>query len=724
MSEKHNEELIQAVIKGDIDLAIEALENGASIHTTTSRGNNLLYIAASRNHVEMFDWLLEVEQDGKKIDINQKNLDGNSLVIEFSKELNYEIYLVKVLEAGADPNSLSADKTNAIIYCVQNKNLQGVRSLVKHNADINYVIPTSGVSALSSAYLNFEITKFLIDNNIDLHKEDIDGRNALISVIAKGSHGLNKAEKKQYQEICHLLCGQPFDFNKAANSGITPLWAACLHKIIEIVNKILDKPNINADVWHNIDLGNGFEFGKTSALHLLLLNGKIDTQTLEKMVLNGAKFGAIDENGNSPESFGFNNPEIFDWLIANKADINAQLVLKSNNQTIRIPIVNNFIKLGTKQIDNLNKLISLGVKLDYSESEVGTQHPILEALQSGSFNVIKALVASKSIDLNKDLKIAPKQQTITPLMALVGETNHPLLKSYIQQKKKYELILKTNEYFKKEGKDGTLSNEKISEIEAELQKINDIEIQVKKEQNESFNMFLAHGADVNKTNSEERNALFFVQSKEFTEKLLDKNINTEQEDLEGNTAFIHSFLNNKKEVIDVLTNHYKENNPKILEQIFYNISFLNFDSSYQQNAIENSLYHYVKPYIDQEEFNKNKDYKANILHINFQDEDGNHPALIASANNSPFLVSIFSKLGADLDLPNNNGETCIMHAINNENYSLVDFLVKNKVNLEARTNDGKTVMDFARELGNQSILESIREGLYQQEQEKPKKIKP
>jgi len=723
MSEQNTDKLIQAVIKGDIELAISLLENSASIHITTARENNLLFLAASRNQVEMFNWLLEVEQGGKKIDINHKNIDGNSLIIEFSKELDYEYYLVKLLEAGANPNSLSSDKTSALIYCVQNKSLIGCEALIKHNVDKDYSIPTSKVSALlsSTAHLNVEITELLLNNNVDINQEDIDGRNALIAALSSSTSLLSKSEKAQHKRICNLLCDQPFDFNRPANSGITPLWAACLNQNYDIIEHILSKPGTNADVWHNIDLSNGLEFGQTSGLHLLLINDKTKITLLDQMLLAGAKLGASDSNGNKPESFGFNNPKYFDWLIANNADINAQLILQSNNTTTHIPIVNHIIKGGTKQLQNLQKLISMGVKLDYSDSTHNTQHPILMALSSGSFDVIKTLISSKQINLNKDIEASIGQQTITPFMALVGETIHPLLKSYLQQKKKLEFLLEKNEEATKNNQRGNLSQSQLDKIQAEINEIAQMEVKIKSEQSSLFDLMLDNGVNINQTNSENRHALFFVQTKEFAQRLLDNGINVDQEDSSCNTAFLHSFLNKKIEVIDTLIPYYQSKNPKVLERLFYDLAFLNFDSAFQQNAIETSIYHYIRPYIDQDEFEKNKDYKINLLNINYQDNEGNHPALIASANNSPFLVSIYLKLGANLDLQNNLGETCLMHAVNNENYSLVDYLIKQKVNIGARTTEGKTALDFASEMGNESILDILREAIYEQAKIQPPK---
>jgi ankyrin repeat protein len=61
-----NEKLMAAVITGDIEAATEAIIAGADIHQKTVKGNNLLYVAASRMQEDMFDWLLEVEVKDKK----------------------------------------------------------------------------------------------------------------------------------------------------------------------------------------------------------------------------------------------------------------------------------------------------------------------------------------------------------------------------------------------------------------------------------------------------------------------------------------------------------------------------------------------------------------------------------------------------------------------------------------------------------------------------------
>ena len=106
-----------------------------------------------------------------------------------------------------------------------------------------------------------------------------------------------------------------------------------------------------------------------------------------------------------------------------------------------------------------------------------------------------------------------------------------------------------------------------------------------------------------------------------------------------------------------------------------------------------------------------KDAVINVDKINYQDEDGNSPILVACANNLPFLVSMYVKLGADINKPNNNNEVPIMHAISTNNEKLVEFLVDKGADLNVTTHEGKSILDFALESENKYIIEKVKIGL-------------
>lgn len=182
-----NENLMTAVIRGDIDMAIEALQSGASIHIKTTKGNNLLYVAASRTQEDMFDWLLEVEQSDKKIDLNTQNNMGSTTIMEFIREDGFYNYIKKILEAGANPNITTNDGMSPLIQACADKKFEEVQLLLENNVDINYAIPDTKTTAflMAATQSSMSICETLKEHGADINVVNSTGKNALIQAIFK-----------------------------------------------------------------------------------------------------------------------------------------------------------------------------------------------------------------------------------------------------------------------------------------------------------------------------------------------------------------------------------------------------------------------------------------------------------------------------------------------------------------------------------------------------------
>lgn len=112
-----------------------------------------------------------------------------------------------------------------------------------------------------------------------------------------------------------------------------------------------------------------------------------------------------------------------------------------------------------------------------------------------------------------------------------------------------------------------------------------------------------------------------------------------------------------------------------------------------------------------------------VKQVNYQDEDGNSPLLVACANGNGYLVGPFLKMGANINLKNNNGETALMHALATESASLVKFLIEKGANINDSNNDGVTVWEMAQELKNKAILEELTKA-FEKEDKKSSTPKP
>ena len=703
-----NEKLMTAVIRGDEEMAIEALEAGASIHIKTTKGNNLLYVAASRMKEDMFDWLLDVEQGGKKIDLNSRNNMGETTLMEFIREDGFFNYSKKLLEAGANPNITKNDGMSPLIQACADKKFDEVQLLIEHKADLNYVVPDTKTTAflMAASQSSMAICEALKEAGADVNALDSHGRNALITIVGRGDQFMKKKEKAEHKALCLFLSDIGIDIDYVAPSGITALWAGSLTGNEELVNHLLDK-GAKPDVWHEYGLE-----GRSSALHFWINSPKVDI--VKKMIDAGAKLDVPDAHGNTVAALGFLNPHTRDLMMELNADVNSIVHSKKGMKDevqLDMPVLAHIINSGNNQKDLVNEMISRGAKLTYQEEEMQQFEPIIVAIKASAYDIVDNILATGQIDVNKPV-IIKQGGKVTPLeVAVMGAVNQKFAQ-FLEKKEQLELIKAAKEENDKRGvKSNIISDEDLKKMEDELVAMQSMVDKIKTQRKTIIDSLIKHGADVNKKNEDGRTPIFYCAGQEYATWLIEAGANIFEKDNNGNNPLVYSIINNKDKLIDFLKKEYKKTNDNTLNDIFYQLAFTEVESSYQQELLHFGIIKYFKEEIDMEKFQKEKDAVFNVNGINYQDEDGNSPLLVACANNLPFLASLYLKLGADVNLKNANGETPIMHAIATDNDIMVEYLVDKGADLTVVTNEGKTVLQFAEEVGNKHILEKVRIGL-------------
>lgn len=717
-----NEQLMKAVIAGDIDAATDSLINGADLFIETTKGNNLLYVAATRKQEEMFDWLLEVEKSDKKLDINKINHSGTSLLFDLVKNEGLDYYIKKLLENGANPNIVNSDKKTPLIQACADKKVPIIEMLLKHNVDVNYMIEESGTTAFSMAasQSSMSICKLLVDSKVDINKVDSFGKNVLINTIFKTDTFLKKAEKRQHKELCDFLVDSGIDLNYVAPTGMTAIWAAATMGLNDLVKKMIDK-GANVDVWHDLGLS-----GNMSMLHIWCQRG--DQEMIDLCLQKGAKLGVVDDIGNKPEAYGFMHPKLREYLFDQGADVNSifHTPKSSTQQSQRTPIISLVINSGNTQKDLVQKMIDKGAKVYFEDQDLQSVQPILLAIAASATDILKSLLNTKQVNLNTLMQTNPNSEGLSPLISLVAEFKNQALSNYLKQKDTLEAIVKGKEENDKNGvKSDLISDEAMKEIENEILKIKGLESNIQKENEQIFDILIKEGADVNlKTEESQQTALFYAKTKFYAEKLIKNGADINVVNKDGNTPLINALLTGKKEVFEYFKEIYPKEN---ITKLFYDLAFQQeAKNSYMiQNMVEKAIYNLIGDNVDWKEFNskenKDKVYNINIeSDIGYVDEDGNTPLLVACANDLPFLVSLLYRFGADVNKPNNNGEYPIMHALGTENYKLVEFLVNHGADVSVRTQDGENLIDLAKNLENKQILNFLEETL---ENKKDNKMK-
>lgn len=721
-----NDKLMSAVIRGDFDMASEALQAGADIQLKTTKGNNLLYVAASRKQEEIFDALLSIEKDDKKIDLNTRNNMGATTLMDFIREDGFINYTRKILEAGANPNIYTNDGMSPLIQACADKKIDEVQVLLEHKADVNYQIQDTKTSAflMAASQSSMAICEILKNNGADVNALDAFGKNALITAIFKTDSFMKKREKAEHKALCLFLSDIGIDLDYVAPSGMTALWAASVNKNKELTEHLLDK-GVKADVWHEIGLE-----GKMSALHIWM--NSQETELVKKLINNGAKLEVKDELGNTAAAYGFMNPNMRDLMMELNADVNSffyQKKTSKDEEEKKLPVISHIINSGNKQKELVAEMIKRGAKVSFEEESLQKYEPIAIAIASSAYDIVDTLLETKKVNVNKMIKISTIGTPMSALMLAVSGSVNSSFSAYLEKMEQLKLIKAAKEQNDKNGvKSNLISDEAMQEIEEDLKQMEVLAGKLKEERKQIFNSLIRHGANVNLADENGRTAIFIAASGEYAKWLKEEKADLFIKDNDGNNPLVYSVINNKSDLMPFLIEEYKKVNDETTKNIFYQLAFTSVESHLQQDLLEKGLFNYLKNSgVDLDKL-KEKDAVINIENINYQDEDGNTPLLVACANNLPFLASRYIQFGANINIVNQNNESPIMHAISSNNEALVEFLVDKGADLTIKTNENKSVLDFAEESENKYILEKIKIGLGHEVKEGlltgVKKIKP
>lgn len=100
---------------------------------------------------------------------------------------------------------------------------------------------------------------------------------------------------------------------------------------------------------------------------------------------------------------------------------------------------------------------------------------------------------------------------------------------------------------------------------------------------------------------------------------------------------------------------------------------------------------------------------ANGADINFKDEDGQSPAIVATATAQEDLLKMLLELGADQNQRNNEGEIALFQAIGNNNPNITKILIDAGADLDASNNDGEDAMSIAYRYQNPTCIQQLRD---------------
>lgn len=710
-----NEKFLKAVTLGDEDRVLELLEEGADMNATNVNGDNVLFIAADRRKLNVFEILLEYkDKDGKKINLNNQNYLGETAIMHLTKGNNFSTYVEHLIKAGANPNIVNNDRLSPLIRaCGDGKEDIVDALLLSPDIEINYTVPDTLNTAflMATTHGEFNITEKLYNAGANVNAIDKHGKNALLNALFKNNSHYTKKEKRQHLDLCMALI-ELSDVDYVADSGATAFWIASATKQKEACLLMMEK-NVKVDVWHELGLD-----GKMSALHLWCQIG--DEEMVDKIITAGGKLGVKDSNGNTAEAYAFMRPKLRQLMLKHNIDPNTIYYAKDS----KMPIFSIVVSSGDKQIDIVKDMIAKGVKVTYDDPDLIKSEPIVTAVASSAKLIVEELLKTKQIDINRIYKFSEANPGVSLIGLLFNGTMHGSLAAHLEQKKYYENLLKAKEINEKNGIISDLiSKEEFDKIKQEVEQLSKLEESIENYRLDIFKQLISNGAKLNLENEDGLTEVFFATKPEYVSLLVDHGSNIFHENKEGQDLLYYSVVNGKTSIISYLKEEYIKANHKTINNLFYQLAFEEVNNYIKQKNIENGLYTFL-------DYNNNTDLQKvmtgkleegevmptiSIEQVNYQDEDGNSPLLVACANGNGYLVGPFLKMGANVNLANHNGETPLMHALATESAPLIKFLIEKGADINAVNNNGVSVWEMAEELNNKAVLDELRTAFEKEE---------
>jgi len=523
---------------------------------------NLLII--HKNKYSLSDKILKqiIFKEKNKININEFDVDGNTLlhIACFNGDKNITEYL---LNHGAKITEKNK-KGKTILYsaCMAGEKYEDslIQCLLDRGVDINETIYEAfdnvNNTVLFYVYenymdedLSYNISKFLIDNGIDIHKENERGETILFKACYYSSekcvnylveHGADINKKNIlgntplqctfgsfYEEFDQNDCERLFkiikylikhgaDINNRNNDGETPLFWACNYCEDDIINYLIDN---GADI--NI-LNN---FGETLLISTYRYSAELffdndininyEHNNLKNLIAKGIDINKDDKKGKTLLHYAceYGDEKFIQWLIE-KCNANVKKVDNDGKTPLHYLLLSNF------EDDELIKLlIEHGTDINKEDNEGKTALFYLcedYFLLEDRFKILLDYGA----DPNKEDK-----NGISPLIKVISRHNEDRFDEYYYDESKVIKIL------------------------------------------------VEYGADVNKQNNKGQTPLlsFYIKYRnllDFMEYdilyyLIEKGTNINQEDNEGKTILHYACCYDDEEFIQELIEKYNANVKKI-----------------------------------------------------------------------------------------------------------------------------------------------------------------
>lgn len=731
--DEQNEKLVEAVAAGNIDDAIDAIVAGASIHTKLkASGHSLLDVAMSKNHLEMFQWLLEIDQKGQKIDINAKTgKSGATLLLSAVGRVRDGADFVKaLLAAGADPNIPDNKGWTPLAEAIFYSSSDSLDALMGAGGlDVNQKVGSASVTPLSLLFssANAEtleaMSSVLLNAGADANIKNSEGKSALTVLMERAMMFRAKPKVQEIlSDVASRLIDAGADVREVAVTGASALWFAAASGLYGVAKKIIDAGG-DVGLMHSMATDE-----KTSVAKILLsdknltLNDKLEF--LKAIQKAGIDINAIEPDGVSIATAAFlvGGADFREVLLNEGMDINSVYSTNANlskkTRASKLPIVSILAQEKTDEsIKLLKRIIKDGAKLSFEDE--GTTAPIFTALIVNNEDAFNLLVDAVGKDLgNASISIDGREFGVIDLIAQerFAQDDEKMFSAMDRMRK----IVEAAEENKKNGVESKLVTEEgVSAVAARLVELEASVKDIREKRMRMLDKLLSAGVSIQggfvQTESGERlPPICHVKNKEMLSEFVARGGDIYFATRAGNGLMTQAMVNGNTELAsDIMTRTSSE------ERVLYDVSFLNYDSHDERATmigVLSAMFPGILPKKDskdavESEGLENVGVDFNKL-LNYQDKAGNSPTIVAAALDNSFLMKFFIDAGADINHQNNAGETALMHAIAKiGDKRTIEFMIESGADVSAKNKAGLTVVDVAKKAGDKSIVKVIESAL-------------
>jgi len=366
------------------------------LHIAISKGGNS---PIKNNHNNIAKFLID-----NGADINQKDKDGNTLLLQKITSRNFNYMDIKfLLDNGADINIKNNDKQTVLHFIYKLNDLNLINDLMREKSEINIKDKDGNTPLIyASKYNNYKVVKLLIDNGADITITNKNEENALMS-LSNSRYFINE---KEILDIISISLKKGIDINTKYKNGETILMRFLLLDrlrdfLIDNGADVNVKSNTNETLLMIASRNHNNEIVK-----LLIQKGlQIDAQDNkgETALLKACKVYANPIAGETPKDMYIRDTLI--TLLKVKADIK----IKDNegNTAFMLAVKNNLA-------DAIKLFIDYGV--DIKKENIDIQLLFVKSLWHNDNFELSDYLLDKGFDINTE-----NTQGNTPLLSVIDD---------------------------------------------------------------------------------------------------------------------------------------------------------------------------------------------------------------------------------------------------------------------------------------------------------------